>query len=541
MDHGSNPFTEEKKDAMQEVITGTVGAFTHSYAKSFGAALVDHLRQNEASTRNSRIMPTGVRLVAAPDPTEVIYSGWLEKKGAWNKGWKKRWFVCFNKDKNFIIKYYASETNLKKSKGEILLDGYSLTTQLSESERKDCGEFCLKLTCGPASKRREWFVRGASSDAMEIFVEPFKNACTKARAGFKAGDAVEGAAFEAAFNDVRFAMGLVPAPAGGTEEECLAGLVADVAMHEVMGEVLDGFSKDIKGRSMKAGAEKAMHAAIMGAVGAAWLAAKAVAAQGRGAMAAGIMTALDPIQQAEEMLFGEIEKLVKPATNPAMELVKGGIIAPMVAGALQHVTNGYHTAIKVWARIARQITEQTKANADNLEAACNAGYSDYWGNETVDSACSSLESALDQMGDLLNDFSTHELSRQLKDAIYNLISRGIATYAVNIKTGSTPNEAYSITLGHVVHDAQLLFSTCLKSIIFAIAMPSFNAACKDQVAELAQPIEDLIPDPVVPFLSVHALIDGCMDRMVGVLIDSGINELAGPELEKIQALGSELA
>ena len=43
------------------------------------------------------------------------------------------------------------------------------------------------------------------------------------------------------------------------------------------------------------------------------------------------------------------------------------------------------------------------------------------------------------------------------------------------------------------------------------------------------------------FLSVHALIDGCMDRMVGVLIDSGINELAGPELEKIQALGSELA
>jgi hypothetical protein len=543
----SNPFTEEKKDAMQELISGTVYAFSHSYAIAFTQALVNHLRKGGTKRRSSMVQPEGLKLFAAPDPTEIIYAGWMEKKGAWNKGWKKRWFVCYNKDKNFIVSYYASETNLKKAKGEILLDGYSVTDDLSDAERKDCESSkestnsCLKLTCGPASKRRSWFVRADSAESIDKFREPLKNACKKARAGFTAGDPVEGAAFEAAYNDVRFAMSLPPSPAGGTESECLGGLVAEVVINEVMGEVFDAFPNDMKGRAMRSGAEKAMDTAITASVGAAWQAAKGVAAKGRDSMESGIKGVLGPIQEAESMLYEKIGSLVEAVTEPAIEAVKGSVVVPMVDGVLAPISAGYQTALKVWARIARQIVEQTKGNASDLDSACAVGYREYWNDKAVDEACAGLEAALGAMGEVLADFPALELVLQLKDGMYNLISRGIATLQANINTGSTPDEAYTLTLSHAVSDSKLLFSVSLQTIVAAIAMPLFNTACKEPVVELAQPIEEQIPEAVVKFVSVSALIEGCMDSMMDSLIQSCVKEPAFAELEKLHLLEGELA
>jgi hypothetical protein len=56
-----NPFTDEKKEAMQEAIQSTVQSFVLSYTQSFGAALVENLREGGSKRRTSTTMPTGLR------------------------------------------------------------------------------------------------------------------------------------------------------------------------------------------------------------------------------------------------------------------------------------------------------------------------------------------------------------------------------------------------------------------------------------------------------------------------------------------------
>jgi hypothetical protein len=457
-----NPFTEEKKEAMQECISSTVQGFITSYTLSFGAALVDDLREGGSKKRSSMSMPSGLRLVSAPDPSEIVCEGFLEKKGAWMRNWKKRWFMCYNKDKNFVISYYTSQTNLKKAKGEILLDGYTVTTDLTEDEKKECGEFGLKMTCGEHSKRRTWFIRGTSQEDVEKFLPAVKNACKKARPAFKIGDKVEGAAFQAAYADTRFDKGLSPSLPGGSEEECFGGLVAEIVNVEVMGEVFDGFPEGLQGRTMKNVAEKAMFAAIGAAVGAAWSATKGVAKSGRPAMESGIKATLKPIQEAEQMLYGKIGEATSTITDPAVETMKETRISPLVEKVVGPVSDAFQVAIQVWTEIAKDVVAQTNGNADDLDAACNAGYKKYWTSSKIEESCSMLDATLYGMEEILGDFPADDLVLQLRDSMHHLISRGISTLQANIKTGSTPDEAYALTRGFVVHDANLMFSDLRK-------------------------------------------------------------------------------
>jgi len=535
-----NPFTDEKKEAMQEAIQSTVQSFVLSYTQSFGAALVESLREGGSKRRTSTTMPTGLRLVDAPDPTEVICEGFLEKKGAIMKNWKKRWFVCSNKDKNFVISYYASQTNLKKAKGEILLDGYSATSDLTEDETKDIGEFGIKMTCGPTSKRRVWYLRCPTKEDVDKFMPAIKNACKKAKAAFKAGDPVEGAAFQSAYNSVREEKGLGPKLPGGSEGECLGGLITEVVTTEVMGEVFEGFPDTMQGRVAKTGASKAMDVAITAAVGAAWAAAKGASASARPAIESGIKAALGPIVEAEQMLFGKIGEAVSAVTDPAMETVKGKTITPLVGKALAPIASGFLAALRVWATLAKKIVTQVNANAGDLQSSCNEGYRDMWRDTKIDEACAVLLAALEGMGDALGDFPASDIVLQAKDSFFHLLSRGIATLQANIQTGSTPDEAYTLTLGHAVNDAGLMFADVITAILSGVVMPSFNAIVKEPVVEAAAPIDDLIPEPVKAFLSLGALIEGCLDSIVETAIGSVIDEVSGPELEKIKALEAEL-
>ena len=75
--------------------------------------------------------------VAPEKPVSEIRNGWMEKKGGFMSGWKKRWFVATNKADNFAIVYFASEEDArdpKKKKGMIQPCG--LRVKRLEMERK---------------------------------------------------------------------------------------------------------------------------------------------------------------------------------------------------------------------------------------------------------------------------------------------------------------------------------------------------------------------------------------------------------------------
>ena len=198
-------------------------------------------------------------------------------------------------------------------------------------------------------------------------------------------------------------------------------------------------------------------------------------------------------------------------------------------------------ALRVWSAIAKTIVKQVTANAGDLESACNEGYKEMWRDTSIDEVCALLDAVMYGMEDVLGDFPAADIVLQLKDGIMHLLGRGIATLQANIKTGSTPDEAYTLTLGHAVNDAGLMFSDLIKAVISGVVMQPFNALVKEPVVEVAAPIDEQIPEPVKAFLSLGALIEGCLDSMVDTAIDSVVGEPSGPELAKIKALEEELA
>ena len=95
-------------------------------------------------------------------------------------------------------------------------------------------------------------------------------------------------------------------------------------------------------------------------------------------------------------------------------------------------------------------------------------------------------------------------------------------------------------LGQVCNDSKLMFGDMVKALITAVVMPPFDEAVKGPAADLVAPIEELIPEPVKAFLSLVALVEGCLDQMVNTVIDSVVSEPVGPEQDKIAALEAGL-
>ncbi len=58
------------------------------------------------------------QLLAAPTSTKPIKAGYIYKVGYNVRNWKYRYFVAFNQQDNFVIKYYEDES-MQKEKGKI--------------------------------------------------------------------------------------------------------------------------------------------------------------------------------------------------------------------------------------------------------------------------------------------------------------------------------------------------------------------------------------------------------------------------------------
>ena len=197
-------------------------------------------------------------------------------------------------------------------------------------------------------------------------------------------------------------------------------------------------------------------------------------------------------------------------------------------------------AVRVWAAIARRIAEKVRADASVLASACIEGESEYWWDTRIDEACAKLESALGAVDDALGGFPTADLLAHLKGGLRLLMGRGVSTLQSNIRTGSTPDEAYNLVLSQLVRDAIIMFVDMVKAIVSAVVMPAFIDAVKLQVIELAEPVENMIPDAFKSYLSLGVVIDSCLDSAVGAAIESAIEEPIAPEKKQLEALEVEL-
>ena len=92
----------------------TMGVFSKKFANAYSSALIEKVKEDNGMGKKNEY-----QLVDAPKQTEVLREGYMIKRGALRKNWKKRWFVACNEDKNFAIEYYTDKNKKKKGQMDI--------------------------------------------------------------------------------------------------------------------------------------------------------------------------------------------------------------------------------------------------------------------------------------------------------------------------------------------------------------------------------------------------------------------------------------
>lgn len=535
----SNPLSEEKLAEIQEIVSNTLKTFCTTYGLKFTAGLVDAAREAAPARRRSNYAPQGLQLIAAEVPSEPLHAGMFEKRGDFIKNWKTRWFVFNNKKDNFTVTYFTDE-KMSKKKGDICLDGY--TALLFDDDAKAAhGDHGVMLVC---KGRRTWFIRGENAEVVATALVHFQNASKKARPAFKEGDKIEGAAFAAAYTATRQELEIEPVqkqPAG-SEAEALGDMLTSLVMTKVVKDILDAIPEGMGGDAKRKLVNTGVGKVIAAAVKAVWETGKALLRQGRKALEAGIKSAIKPIMDAEKFVLDKISASCKSTIEPAIEKVMGGSGQKIVAAVCSPIKNLYLAAIKCWAEIAKVFTKTVSADGTSLDAAEMTANKAVWaGAEVFKSGSDALLGALSGLGDLLAEFDPTDFVSNVLDGVVNMMLKGVATMKVTITSGSTPDEAYALTLKRMVGDSKIMFADAVRGQVVSILEFPFNTLVRAPCLELAAPMDELIPEPVKAFMSISALMEKMFDATIESSAEALASPLTAPEEASIDALENELA
>lgn len=145
-------------------------SFGKTYPLEYKTALIEQIKEEVNAEENP------YQLLDIPPPSDVLKEGLLEKRGAWNKSFKTRYFVAKNTVDNYIVEYYSGEGG--SLKGTISTDGY-WPRDLDENEAQ-FGPHGFKLVPWD-DRRRVWYFRASTAEEAREWRSTFYNSCRLSR------------------------------------------------------------------------------------------------------------------------------------------------------------------------------------------------------------------------------------------------------------------------------------------------------------------------------------------------------------------------
>jgi hypothetical protein len=319
-------------------------------------------------------------------------------------------------------------------------------------------------------------------------------------------------------------------------------MLFSLVMNKVLSDVLDAIPEGMGCEAKKQTVVTVIEKLIATSVKAVWDTGKAIIRQGRSGLEAGIKSALTPLFDAEKMVLGKITDACKATIEPAMEKLMSGSGKKLVSAVCSPIKGGYMSTITCWAEIAQAFTKMVTADGSTMDMAETVANKAIWASgEALKLATNALLGALEGLGDLLSAFDPADFVSNVLDSLTNLMLKGIATLKVTITSGSTPDEAYLLTLKNVVGDAKIMFADAVRGMVVAVIQVPFDELVRGPCLELVAPLDELIPAPVKAFLSATALMETVFDTTIEAAAEAVASPLTSPEEASIGALETELA
>jgi hypothetical protein len=527
-------FDAATRDEIQNLIKAILEKFTIGYVKHYALGLVKKAEEEAAKEPGP-----DWKLTPRPEEgasTDPLKTGFLQKKGAIRKSWKKRYLVVHP---NYVVEYFENEKAAQgpkpKSKGKMHLAGYRVVEdpnagivqqlqKLAEQMKIDISELpkpkqypetVLELH---HSRRRCYYIEAATLEEKKEWMEMFRTCCYYAW-GLENRDPVHVHAFYAAIRDTRWHLGRWGWWSyGGSETQLLSDMINDEIEYQTIGKIYSKLPGPwvIKSK-LRDQVLKAIDGFVSAGVAPAWAAMSKTVEELRPKAEPLIAKLADPLGKQKAEIINKLKEGCMSIIKPLLEQHVVPHLKEIMDIIKSPVVDAYKKAGEL---LEKQFTDfSSKFDISKKEA--NFGDLDRWSRWSWWEA----RPATDKIAEMYDPlWLLHKVFPDIypwstiyngQDQLRKILDNAVYTFEVDVKN-VTDAQALSFkpTITKYEEDAKTATTEYYLKIFKDIIMPFFNKLVIPACKTVIEPLSSAIPDELKQFVDPEEMFDKLVDGVV---------------------------
>ncbi|XP_015774464.1 PREDICTED: PH domain-containing protein DDB_G0267786-like isoform X2 [Acropora digitifera] len=537
------PLDSSKKQQIEDIAEEFLREFTLAYNTEYGIEYTKNLLKEIDAESFAEEKPVYLLLHRSPDSfKDPLKMGYLTKKGAIVKNWKKRYFVV---NPDYSVDYFENEEAYGKGfkpKGTIFPCGYEVFANMDETMMERIKNLAKLLGVDENeiggmeklpehtfevghSRRRSYLITAETEDEKVDWVETFKVCCRKAD-GLKSDDPVGRAAFKTAIWKTYWRHRI-----GGTEEQVLSDILVDRINYRVMTSVYT----EIKGgwtikQKVKEQVVKTLDSLVMAMVIPSWKAMQESSQQMKGVLETAIKDKKDELIAAQRKVMWDLSELLKTSMEKVMsdmvDMIKEivGLLKPKMEQGLVELKN-------IFIKNVNKIIEEAKNN-NEIESALKSYFKklDYVPRSGLYDAvnCTAHASDLRKYDERIKRLNEYVVVDVARDKLAEFIDSAVYTFEERFKelvpsTDGMTNGQTAATLMEQAReevlmkydeDQNIVMDEYLLEALMCMLVPHTHSLTDEVCKPLITSVEQSIPTPLKQAISLGDKYDTYVETCI---------------------------
>jgi len=519
------------KAELENLIKSIVEVFTKNYIKQYALGLV-----KKAEEEAQKDPGPDWKLLTRPenDNTDPLKTGYLVKKGAVVKNWKKRWIVV---RPDYVVEYFENEKSSQgakpKPKGKMFLAGYRVVddpnagvlqqlTKLAEQMKIDISELPKAKQYEPEvfevhhPRRRCYFIKASSMAEKEEWMGMFRTVCWYAW-GLEDKDPVHQRAYYAAIRETRWHLGRWGWWSyGGSETQLLSDLINDEIEWQTLGKILAKIPAvpwAVRSK-MRDTALKFIDGVVSAAVTPAWTAMKKAVDELRPKIEPTLSQLVEPLGKQKEQLLEKMKDACMSVIKPALEEHVVPKLSKIMEVIKSPVVDGY-------SELKTILNEQFNTfDHSNIEGSVKKidqwSRWSWWEARKATDHFSLMYDPLWALNIFFPDIYPWSTIWNGQDQLRKILDNAVYTYGhhVKSKTHESPTATLTAVVADYDADAKTATTEYYLKIFKDIIMPFFNKIVLPLVKTILDPLNDVIPDAMKQLIDPYELFDKFENKVI---------------------------
>ncbi|KAK2555553.1 PH domain-containing protein [Acropora cervicornis] len=560
------PLDSSKKQQIEDIAEEFLKEFTLAYNTEYGIEYTKNLLKEIDAESFAEEKPVYLLLHRSDSFKDPLKMGYLTKKGAIVKNWKKRYFVV---NPDYSVDYFENEEAYGKGfkpKGTIFPCGYEVFANMDETMMERIKNLAKLLGVDENeiggmeklpehtfevghSRRRSYLITAETEEEKVDWVETFKVCCRKAD-GLKSEDPVGRAAFKTAIWKTYWRHRI-----GGTEEQVLSDILVDRINYRVMTSVYT----EIKGgwtikQKVKEQVVKTLDSLVMAMVIPSWKAMQELSQQMKGVLETAIKDKKDELIAAQRKVMWDLSELLKTSMEKVMsdmvDMIKEivGLLKPKMEQGLVELKN-------IFIKNVNKIIEEAKNN-NEIESALKSYFKklDYVPRSGLYDAvnCTAHASDLRKYDERIKRLNEYVVVDVARDKLAEFIDSAVYTFEERFKelvpsTDGMTNGQTAATLMEQAReevlmkydeDQNIVMNEYLLEALMCMLVPHTHSLTDEVCKPLIKSVEQSIPTPLKQAISLgdkyDTYVETCIRDTIKKLCGIGkapINRPSGKSVE----------